>query len=273
MPAFVKSIEKVEKIHSTAGSRPLEVTCDDFAIYICKYGSRVKLFNEYLAYEFLNIFKIPVPKYAFVILREEHYPDSKFKIPKSHLNYPLFGSKIIADVIDVTQTFETFKGKWKQLNKIENRYFNLLNITIFDIWLANLDRNHNNLNLLIATPDSKYEIVAIDHTEIFDGCRLGQDLACITLDDSILRSSFCKIVLSNRKLIRTEYQEVIEAFYLCVKNCEQSLNDIVQQIPDQWGLDSQLLIKQIRESIFQEDWIQQTVTNFKEYVQICLKRD
>gem|GEM_PF-19374 len=153
-----------------------------------------------------------------------------------------------------------------ELQKFQNRY-DLLKIGLFDLWVANTDRSINNYNLLINSNRGYYEITPIDHSDIFDGCRLGQDLAQLTEYDSILSSDLAKTLLYNNKKIAEETRLLLKNFPNFVTACNNALPEIVAGIPNDWCSDKGTLHEQIKSSIIDNaTWIADTKANFKELV-------
>ncbi len=77
-----------------------------------------------------------------------------------------------------------------------------LMIALFDIWLANDDRNHNNFNLLLnVSNDGMYHFHPIDHVNIFNSSHLRYGIAELTEEDSIIKSDIAKVLFgSSRKI-------------------------------------------------------------------------
>ena len=113
-----------------------------------------------------------------------------------------------------------------------------------------------------------YEITPIDHSDIFDGCRLGQELAQLTRYDSILSSDLAGTLLYSNKKIAEDTQLVLNNFHNFVIACGNALTGIIAGIPNSWCADKEFLHDQIKSSIIEKaSWIADTEENFKELIQ------
>ncbi|MVX34389.1 HipA family kinase [Myroides sp. LoEW2-1] len=98
-------------------------------------------------------------------------------------------------------------------------------ITLFDIWVANEDRNHNNYNLLLNTSKgSSFFFYTIDHETIFNSCFLERKLVEITENESIINTEIAKILFAKKKEINEIVDELIGNFYLGTGQCEEQSN-------------------------------------------------
>ncbi|HEX5003047.1 MAG TPA: HipA family kinase [Bacteroidia bacterium] len=266
------SIEKIEKIYDTSGSNPVEVHCNDFNNYICKYDSTNKLLNEHLAHRFLQIWDIPVPPSSFVTVHNDHVPIGLHpRIQRHRFTRPLFGSKRLEYSLDFNDFFTTLRSTY-QLSKINGRYETFLKIALFDLWIANTDRNANNMNLLLNSEGTQHVITAIDHTDIFDGCRLGGELAHMTYEDSILYSTITKVLMPSSRKCRKETKNILNHFYFWVQECGRQLPRIFHEVPQLWNLDHDTIIHYIQQSIIENQrWNQEIETNFKQYVEMSIR--
>src|SRR5690348_4904939 len=99
------------------------------------------------------------------------------RLARHMFDKPCFGLMYDVEAGEASNIYLGLKGNSYELNKYPER-FDLLKIALFDLWLANNDRNHNNYNLLLK--DGRF--VPIDHSEIFDGSSLGRKLSQLTVD-------------------------------------------------------------------------------------------
>ncbi len=107
--------------------------------YVCKhsYGSNgMSLLCEYLAASFLRIWKLQVPDFAFVQVQYAHV--KQLHIPKHYVAKPCFGSQYSVNYQEQTQYTGNPDIK-KHKEYMESR-FELLKIALFDLWLANEER-------------------------------------------------------------------------------------------------------------------------------------
>ena len=237
---------------------------EDFEDYACKYDTTGKLINEYLAHQFLQIWELPVLPAAFVTIKKEHIPENilNARIRLHYFDKPTFGLQYDTQAFDATNILTGLKGAYYELSKFGNRY-NLLKIALFDLWLANDDRNHNNYNILIRDN----EFIPIDHSNIFDGGRLGHELAQLTDDDSILTSDLAITFLNQKAKVEEEAANLIENFSIFVNNCNELLPTIIENVPEAWCNDKPTLLENIRSAIItNEDWLVETISTFSQLI-------
>jgi hypothetical protein len=144
------TIEEVHKIFNTAGSSPLLVSCDDFNDWVCKYDKFPKyLFNELIASEFAKLWNINTPETALINVKSEHIPYDKFpQLQPSYFEKECFGSLYLKNTKEIDLSFIPLFREKSFRDKIQQKS-DFLKIALFDIWLANEDRNYNNFNLLL----------------------------------------------------------------------------------------------------------------------------
>lgn len=262
-------IKTVDKILNTTGSQPVIAFANDLEFYACKYDSVTKLINEYLAHAFLKVWGFQVFEAAFVNIKPEQISPEIIsnRIQPHDFQKPTFGLKYDEQSLDVNNTLAGLKGDYHELNKYYNR-FDLLKIALFDLWLANTDRHQGNYNLMLHSKNQQFIFTPIDHSDIFDGCNLGRyPLAQLTIEDSVLSSDIAKTFLYPKSKIIDEAQELLENFPTFVANCGNLLALIVEDIPELWCDNQQLLTIQIREAVIDNPlWIHETKQNFKELI-------
>ena len=143
----LQSIQTANRQYQT-GDAPILILCNDMQDYVCKYalnGNATNLLCEYLAASFLKLWELPVPDFCFVQVNYEHV--QQLGIPKHVIEKTCFGSKFSKSYVELN-LFNDEPDLKKQTGYIAHK-MNLLKIALFDIWLANEDRNHNNLNLIV----------------------------------------------------------------------------------------------------------------------------
>lgn len=255
----LQSIQPITRIISTNGSRPVEVLCNDSNYYICKYARFTpasRLFNEYIATCFLKIWNISTPDIAFINIEPAHVIEG---LPAFAFNKPCFGSKVVRDAQDVNRFTDA-----TQLNHLQ-----FLEIALFDIWLSNEDRNHNNFNLLISNEsENNYQFYAIDHEYCFNTDTLERELNIISFDETIINTDLCKSLLEGIDITQWLLFYVEDFFYKNVELCIKELDAILTQIPVAWGIDINLKKEHLTQKIFAEDWLKSSITAFKSYLQL-----
>lgn len=265
----LQTIEEVHLVFETTGSRPLLVTCNDFNFWVCKYDRYPQsLFKELIASRFATIFKIKTPDTAFIKVNPSHIPIDKFP----NLNLMLFekecfGSLYLENSKEVDlSTLSMFKEKSFR-NKIADKS-DFLKIALFDIWMANEDRSHNNFNLLLyASSEQLNFFYAIDHVNIFNTGFLDIDITDLTEDDSIIKTDLAKILFGRKKNLSKMVDIMIENFYLCTDECERGLDDILSLVPESWNIDINQIRQKIIDNLFTNTWKNQCESKFREFVQ------
>ncbi len=265
---YLHSIKEIlpEDCIDTNGSRPIKVLCNDMNDYVCKYftsfGFASSLFNEYLAASFLKIWEVPVPDFAIVKVKTEH--TKRINFPIHYFDKSCFGSKFQGGFKEVDKFFITMP----QVLKINETTLNsFLKIALFDLWLCNEDRHHENFNLLYDIKSNLF--VPIDHVCCFNSNSLDKEAYPISDNESLLSSPFLSRFFSrplqqNRKQIRLK---ITKEFKLDVNRCHEKLDDILSQTPLDWKPDIDFLRQRLL-FFFSEPWISQCLNNFNRLFEI-----
>lgn len=266
---LLHTIEDVHKVFNTQGSSPLLVTCDDFRDWVCKYDRFPKyLFNELIASEFAKIWKINTPETCFIKVKSEHISNKEF--PQLQLGWfekECFGSLYLETSKELDHTLVSMFKEKSFRNKIANK-IDFLKIALFDIWTANEDRNHNNFNLLLYISPSKMNFFyAIDHVNIFNSSFLDYGIAELTEEDSIIKTDIARILFGKDRKLTEIVNNLVEILYICSKECENKLDDILDLVPDSWNIDKGLIRERIVTNLFSDDWKNQCELNFREFIQ------
>jgi hypothetical protein len=264
MLPLLQSISEISRVIDTNGSMPVVVLAENLEDYACKYDHKNKLINEYLAHQFLIKWELPVLPAAFVKIKKEHIPQKYLqgRIRLIDFEKPTFGLQYNNDATDASNTLLGLKNDNYELGKFSNR-LDLLKIALFDLWVANDDRNHNNYNILIVNN----QFIPIDHSNIFDGGRLGNQLAQLTEDDSLLTSDLALTFLNQKTKVEEEANKLIQNFPTFVKNCNGILPEIIEGLPDEWCNDKQSLLKVIKSSVIDnDDWLDETISSFSQLI-------
>lgn len=143
-----------------------------------------------------------------------------------------------------------------------------MKIALFDIWISNEDRNHNNFNLLLyGSSENLYFFYAIDHVNIFNTSFLDYGIAEITEDDSIINTDLAKILFGKSRKLTETVNNVIENFYLCTEKCQNNLDEILDLVPDSWNINKEQIRDRIINNLFSKEWKAQCEANFRAFVQ------
>jgi len=193
---------------------------------------------------------------------------------KSFHNYKLgwfekecFGSLYLESTKELDHTMISMFQEKSFRDKIADKS-DFLKIALFDIWMANEDRNNNNFNLLLFVSQEKTNFFyAIDHVNIFNTSFLDYGIADLTEDDSIIKTDIAKILFGKDRNLTDIVNNLIEKFYICTKECEDKLDEKLSLVPDSWNIDKDLIKGRIITNLFSQEWKEQCVANFREFVQ------
>lgn len=268
----LESISPISKVYQTSGSNPVKVLCSDLNEYVVKYKKFTPasdLFNEFLGSEFLRIWCIGVPESAIVTVKDEHIP-AEFVSPTIQpifFQTPCFGSKHNDFAKEMEPLMSLVKDDIKIIKRIKNKG-ELLVIALFDLWMANEDRRHNNYNLLLNT-DPEYYFVPIDHVNCLNSNSLapGRGMEMLTQEDTIINTDLAKVIFQNPKGLPNQIDEIVVNYYLWVSECQKSLENLVDAMPDQWGIAKADKIALLNSTLFQQKWIRDCEATFKDYTQ------
>lgn len=262
------TIEEAHKVFDTA-NKPLLVTCTDFRDWVCKYDrSTFNLFNELVATEFAKLWGIKVPETAFIKVKPTHIPSERFpSLQRSWFEKECFGSLYLENSKEIELSMLPLFQERSFISKLADRE-DFLKIALFDIWMANEDRHHHHFNLLLhISPERLNFFYAIDHGSIFNTSSWEYGLTLLTEDESIIRSELAKILFHSYRKLPEVVNNLIENFYLCTKECQDKLDEVLGLVPASWHIDSESLIERFIEQLFSNAWKQQCEAAFREYVQ------
>lgn len=263
------TIEEVHKIFNTAGSSPLLVSCDDFNDWVCKYDKFPKyLFNELVASEFAKLWNINTPETALIIVKKDHIPFDKFpQLQPAYFEKECFGSLYLKNTKEIDLSFIPLFREKSFRDKIQQKS-DFLKIALFDLWLANEDRNLNNFNLLLHySPNNMYFFYAIDHVNIFNSSFLNYGIEELTEDDTIVNTELAKLLFGSVRNLTDIVDKLVDNFYLCTIDCEKNLDLILLSIPDSWLIDKEDIKKKMQQNLFSDKWKKQCEVSFRTFIQ------
>ena len=248
------------------------VMVDGLEEYVCKYSANTpanKLLIEYLGYSFACLWDIPVPDAAFVRVLPEHVPKNlpNYLQPRS-FDIPTFGSRYHPGSKEIDQSvISSWLSKPSQLKRIKNKT-DLLKTGLFDIWLSNEDRVHNNTNLLVAAIPDGMKIMAIDHEKCFNSGVLdvAYPMYQINSDDSILSFDLVPLLFKQGAEFERIKSDLLNEFPSLVSQCQNRLAQILQLIPPEWRIDTDETERYLNSNIFALDWLKETNENFTQFV-------
>tara|TARA_R110002020_G_scaffold85914_6_gene211889 strand:- start:38403 stop:39209 length:807 start_codon:yes stop_codon:yes gene_type:complete len=260
----LNTLHKPDKVFPTAGN-PLLVLCDDLQDWVCKHSRESsKLVNELLGSCFAVQWNLHTPEISLISVKKEHIPANLQGI---NFSQSCFGSKYIKSSKELDYPTIGMFMDYNFRRKIESKHDFLL-ICLFDIWLSNEDRNHNNTNLLLDFSDiHKIRFTVFDHDSIFNSNNLRFGIYHINEFDSLLYSELGNILYKNKQSLVNTVDNIAKKFYICVANCEDNLRQIIDLIPDDWGIDRDHLEHQLRDNLFTKNWLRECENNFRSFVQ------
>ncbi|MDE6553438.1 MAG: hypothetical protein K2K98_10885 [Muribaculaceae bacterium] len=251
------SIENIKKQYCT-GEEPVLALCSDLNEYVCKYmrssSTPYKLICEIIGAISANIWELKIPDFALVKLLPEHWTPFR----NVNLSAPAFGSKIEQTVIDVSSTWN---NEIIPTSAIQQQ---IAKIALFDIWMANEDRNWNNANMLYDVTTN--ELLVIDHGCILNTATFDFDLSLLTQNETILYSDLAHFILSDisdntsNKLIFN-----LEVFFKSLLDRrEEFISCVLDNIPVAWNVNLDLVRFKLNQ-LFEKKWIENCWETFVEY--------
>lgn len=191
------------------------------------------------------------------------------RFPKLQPNFfdkDCFGSLFLKNTKELDLTFiSSFKEKSFRDKILVKSDF--LKIALFDIWLANEDRNYNNNNLLLHyAKDNSLSFYAIDHVLIFNSSSFDYGISLLTADDSILNTDLAKLLFANDRKLGETVNKLVESFYLCTKDCEKNLDNILALVPNSWAINTVGLKAKMEQYLFNDAWKKQCEDTFRAFI-------
>ena len=259
---FIESVKAIEKKYST-GEEPVLVMCSDMNAYVCKYmrssATAFKLACELIGTQMAQTWKLNTPGTALVKIKQEHWTGF---LMQHNVSAPVIGSKWLNSVLDITPSTMGL------IEQSERTFQQLLEIALFDFWIANEDRNANIANLLYDIERSRF--VPIDYGCILNTATFEYPMSQLTSTDTILWSDLFQHIshdIRQTNLINTI--EKLKATYKAnVKNCVREIKNVVDVLPLQWKVPSDVIVSKLHQ-LFDKNWISEVWDNFVE----CLKEN
>ena len=256
---ILHSANAIERSYRT-GEEPVLVSCSDRNVYICKYmrssAAAYKLACEVIGNQMAEAWGIDTPRAAFVKIAPAHWQDFG-KLP--HSSAMTIGSCRRENVMDITPTNYSF------VSSNRNVLRQLLHIALFDLWIANEDRNANNANLLYDI--GKPGLISIDYGCILNTATYEYPLSPLTGTDSILSSElFCHLrSCATDTDIRTIVSEMKRTYADRLTECQARVPVILDAIPKSWNIPASLIQAKLSE-LFDLRWTQSVWNCFVEYL-------
>ncbi len=270
----LNSISQIEKKYETNGSKPFLILADDLEYYVCKYPRNPgdnKLINEFLGQRFAMEWGIKVPEVVNIHVLREHIPENMLGDGLNYLNLEksIIGFKLIPDSTELMDNFSSGIDK-NDLKKYDKEAF--LNIALFDCWLSNDDRNHNNTNILVEYYNQHFSPIAIDHEAIFNTGFLAQPIYEQSYEDSLLYTALYHRLLPKSEKSFKLIQNICASLQNKVEKCYNNLEGIIAEIPEDWLSNKEEIHQRLRKNIFTEEWLKVVENTFKSFASLTFKK-
>ncbi|WP_159523705.1 HipA family kinase [Sunxiuqinia indica] len=265
----VNSISRPEKVFETSGSQPALILCDDINFYVCKYnrqpgGKATKLFHELLAGHFAKLWELAVPDFKLVHVSPEHIGGYQ-QLQPAFFSVPCFGSQFNSRLSEVDEFYGDANLSMRKRFGYRHEF---LKIALFDIWLANEDRNFNNYNLLIDI-ENQNRFVPIDHDAIFNTGNLDKGLVLLSENETLICTDLTGVLFSRKELCDQKFlEEIKNEYYICISKCEENLNQIVSVVPEEWNINITDYQNLLKENLFNKAWSRNCFEYFLELIQL-----
>jgi len=259
----LQSIQTANLKYQT-GDSPILILCNDMQDYVCKYalqGNTTNLLCEYFAASFLKLWELAVPEFSFLEIDYEHV--KHLSIQKRCFENTCFGSKFSQRFVELNMFND--EPDIKKLTNYNIHKTNLLQIALFDIWLANEDRNNNNLNLLIDVSNN-YKYVPIDHGAVFNTRFMDAPISLLTENECLTDTDLVRHLFPKREFSREYIAILKDYFYLCTLKCKQNFDEILRFIPPDWNNNLKMVTDKIQNEVFTKKWEENVIDTFLEYI-------
>lgn len=257
---LLESVKVIEQQYPT-GERPVLVMCSDKNAYICKYMrssiASYKLACELIGSKMAMSWQIVTPDIAFVRIKSKH---GSGQLVQHGLSTLSLGSKLIEGVIDITSSV------CGDINSTTKLLYQLIEIALFDFWIANEDRNANNANLLYDVVNER--LISIDYGCILNTATFDNVVSQLTTNESILCSDLFQHLLGDKEIPNLEIVlgRLSEKYVRYVERSKGQVKNILEEMPKEWHLPDGIVGEKL-EQLFDEQWKTGVWDNFVE----CLK--
>lgn len=256
----LSSVKTIDQQYQT-GENPVLVLCSEKNDYICKCmyssGSAYKLVCELIGSMMAIAWRINTPLPAFVKIHQQHW--SRF-LSTRYNSATAFGTRRLENVVDITPS--TYFG----VPVIEGLIKELMEIALFDCWIANEDRNINNANLMYDTERSRF--VSIDYGCILNTATFEYPLSQLTSTDTILYSDLFHHLTKSKKTeeVVAIAEKLKQNYRHKIKQAQETVENATSIIPEEWNVNPQLVNNKLMQ-LFEERWADAVWDNFIELLQ------
>ena len=254
----LQSIEMLQpsKIFHGTAYNPIAVRASDLSYYVTKVQATPvdeTVIREFLGAHFLKIWQLPVPNFAIIDVNPTHVPDGLHRrLTVYEFSRPAFGSQLVADAPYVMEA-DALAGTY-QVRQTEAAT-KLIDLSLFDLWLSNNDRNWNNYNLLYHFPPSA-AFIPIDHERLFDHGSPGDALLLQTDNENLSATPLFGTFVSKQR-IRDYCRDTRsrQNFLARAEACQSDLPRILGEMPAEWSRLCPDLVDRCAQTIFDQEWL------------------
>ena len=213
-----------------------------------------KLICEIIGAIFAYKWGLRIPNFALIRINAEHWTPLR----TINLSAPAFGSMVQHDVIDVNAAWN--KDIINSLSLQEQ----IVTTSLFDMWVANEDRNWNNANLLYDVISNN--LIVIDHGCILNTATFDYDLSLLTENETILYSDLANIILLDiSSEVSDKLMSKLKVFFKSLpERREEYISSVLDNIPENWNVNIELVINKLNQ-LFEKKWIEDCWQTFIEY--------
>ncbi len=254
---IIDSAKRIEQQFHT-GEEPVLVMCSDVNLYVCKYmrssASAYKLACELIGGKMAEAWHLNTPDIALIRIKSSHWVG----INQSHsLSAPSIGSRWLDGVVDITPS--TYAKVPATIDMLEQ----LMQIALFDFWIANEDRNANNANLMFDVGRSS--LVSIDYGCILNTATFEYPLSQLTTTDTILWSDLFRHLEQDQEktAIQAIADHLKEIFRENLQRAGVQVNQILDDMPEEWNV-PQNVVKEKLIQLLDKRWSSEVWGNFME---------
>jgi len=199
--------------------------------YVCKLFEEdlgnLHLINEYVCYHLARILELPVPEANLIRFSEEIIMSNDDLSNRNIKSTLAFGSQLINKV--QTNINPPLLDKCSNTEVIPT-------LVLFDQIILNGDRATNDGNLLFNTKTT--ELIVIDHSHVFEHGTIWNSISLKQVEDQLLVRNFDKKYYRMLNRYINGFNPFARTIENLAKINERVVNEIVNSIPEEWGLDS-----------------------------------
>ena len=107
--------------------------------------------------------------------------------------------------------------------------------------------------------------VPIDHQYIFNSSNLEDGLSYLTYYDSILAHEVVAHLLKKSETIELNrsLDKIEDKYYFYIGECKNNLNSIMEEIPEDWNINTNNYVQLLENHLFNNEWIKDRWEDFK----------